>query len=456
MSSILLIEDDIAFCKMLETFLSKNGFEVVVSFTAVEAQKLLSSREFDLVITDVRLPDDDGLDILKSIRSKRTNSEVILMTGYAEVDKAVEAIKEGAFDYISKPFRPDKLLEIVNKALDKYKVSKSVALPSSSQLSSNNENGPQTKKIDTAFLKGVSNASLKLEQHIDLVAPTTMSILITGQSGTGKEYVAKSIHDRSKRHNMPFVAVDCGAIPKEIAGSEFFGHLKGSFTGAVSDKIGHFEAAHQGTLFLDEIGNLSYELQVQLLRALQERKVKPVGGTKEVEVDIRVITATNENLQKAVKDGDFREDLYHRLNEFSVEMPSLKEREEDLMLFVNLFLDQANAQLDKQVLGFTEDAEAILRKYDWPGNLRQLRNVVKRCVLMTQGSIIPQDILPKEIFINTKNVDNPFSLHNTEDEQERILDALKKSSGNKSKAARLLNIDRKTLYNKLKLYGIRL
>ena len=451
MSKILLIEDDVAFCKMLETFLSKKGYEVISAFTAGEAYKILTNHAVDLVITDVRLPDDDGLSILKHIKEDYNNIPVILMTGYAEVNKAVEAMKEGAFDYISKPVRPDELLKIVDKALQTEAEEK----PKTSKKAT--KTAPAAPQAPTGFIKGVSDASAKLNQYIDLVAPTNMSILITGESGTGKEYVAKSIHDKSKRQAQPFIAVDCGAIPKEIAGSEFFGHVKGSFTGAVNDKVGHFEAANGGTLFLDEIGNLSYELQVQLLRALQERKIKPVGSNNEIAVDIRVVAATNEDLEEAVKEGDFREDLYHRLNEFSIEVPRLSERQEDLMLFINLFLDQANKELEKEVEGFSPDAVEALIQYSWPGNLRELKNIVKRMVLLAPAAVIPKELLPREIrvaMIEDKKDD--YALFNAKNEQERILDALEKTGGNKSKAARLLDIDRKTLYNKLKQYDIKL
>ena len=451
MSKILLIEDDVAFCKMLETFLSKKGYEVISAFTAGEAYKILTNHAVDLVITDVRLPDDDGLSILKHIKEDYNNIPVILMTGYAEVNKAVEAMKEGAFDYISKPVRPDELLKIVDKALQ----AEAEEEPKTSKKAP--KSATAAPQAPTGFIKGVSDASAKLNQYIDLVAPTNMSILITGDSGTGKEYVAKSIHDKSKRQAQPFIAVDCGAIPKEIAGSEFFGHVKGSFTGAVNDKVGHFEAANGGTLFLDEIGNLSYELQVQLLRALQERKIKPVGSNNEIAVDIRVVAATNEDLEEAVKEGDFREDLYHRLNEFSIEVPRLRERQEDLMLFINLFLDQANKELEKEVEGFSPDAVEALIQYSWPGNLRELKNIVKRMVLLAPAAVIPKELLPREIrvaMIEDKKDD--YALFNAKNEQERILDALEKTGGNKSKAARLLDIDRKTLYNKLKQYDIKL
>jgi len=284
-----------------------------------------------------------------------------------------------------------------------------------------------------------------------------MSVLVIGDSGTGKEYVAKNIHDRSKRSQNPFIAVDCGAIPKELASSEFFGHKKGSFTGALSDKTGHFEAANGGTLFLDEIGNLSYELQVQLLRALQERKVKPVGANTEIPVDIRVVAATNEDLSAAVKKGDFREDLYHRLNEFSIKVPRLSKRKEDLRLFVSSFLERANKELEKEVTGFSEEAMRAMENYDWPGNLRELQNIVKRTVLLSQESTINVDLLPVEITaFKGEDSKQDYSLFKNANEQELILDALEEANGNKSKAARILNVDRKTLYNKLKQYDIKL
>ena len=456
MAKILLIEDDVAFCKMLETFLEKNGFRVTAAFTASQAKNKLKEEQFDLIITDVRLPDDDGLSILKWVNDSSKVCPVILMTGYAEVNKAVEAMKRGAVDYISKPVRPDELLSIIKKNLDVKPQEKEGQQKANTTGTARQAVSGSTSGANSDFIVGVSDAALKLNNYVDLVAPTNMSILIIGDSGTGKEYVAKSIHDKSKRKEAAFIAVDCGAIPKELAGSEFFGHVKGSFTGAVSDKVGHFEAANGGTLFLDEIGNLSYELQVQLLRALQERKVKPVGSNTEISVDIRVIAATNEDLEKAIEAGEFREDLYHRLNEFSIRMPSLKERREDLMLFTYVFLDQANAELEKQVTGFSDEAVEAIKNYEWPGNLRQLKNVVKRSVLLSTDEIIPLSILPQELLVKRDTTHNPFSLYNSENEQERILDALEQAGGNKSKAARLLDIDRKTLYNKLKHYGIKL
>ena len=454
MTTILIIEDDVAFCKMLETFLSRRGFTVNCAFNAEEARKILDSTPINLVLTDVRLPDDDGLSILKHVTKKSSETPVILMTGYAEVNKAVQAMKEGAFDYISKPVRPDELLQIIEKALQrKSKEEETKEVKSIPKISVSR---PEIK-TKSHFIKGISEASAKLNQYVDLVAPTGMSVLIIGDSGTGKEYVAKNIHDRSKRSQNPFIAVDCGAVPKELASSEFFGHKKGSFTGALTDKIGHFEAANGGTLFLDEIGNLSYELQVQLLRALQERKVKPVGANTEIPVDIRVVAATNEDLSEAVKNGDFREDLYHRLNEFSIKVPRLRERKGDLRLFVNSFLERANTELEREVMGFSEPAMQVLEAYNWPGNLRELQNIVKRSVLLSQSDVIDLELLPQEISdFAEKDSKQDYSLFKNANEQELILDALEEANGNKSKAARILNVDRKTLYNKLKQYDIKL
>lgn len=450
MNRILLVEDDVAFCTMLKTFLQKKDFAVDAVYTATEALNLIKDNLYDAVISDVRLPDKEGLEILRAVKEKNSKTEVIMMTSYAEVSMAVNAIKEGALDYIAKPFHPEVILRAINEALDSEK--------SSEKIVSVKTNSSERKSAGDSYIKGVSDASEKLNNYIELVAPTNMSVLIMGESGTGKEQIAKSIHDKSKRSTAPFVAVDCGAIPKELASSEFFGHVKGSFTGAVNNKTGHFEAANGGTLFLDEIGNLSYGLQVQLLRALQERKVKPVGSNEEIKVNIRVIAATNEDLFELVKKGEFREDLYHRLNEFSVKVPPLKERQDDLMIFANYFLDSANQELEKDVEGFSNAVITAFQSYSWPGNLRELKNVVKRAVLLSSGDQIETSVLPSEVLSATQD-DKPetsYSLFKNKNEQEMILNALEKTHGNKSKAAKLLSIDRKTLYNKLKQYDINL
>lgn len=441
MAKILLIEDDVSFCKLLEKFLSKNNYEIATAFSAEEAKNKVKSEVYDLIITDLRLPNYDGIQLLSEFKNDFPKIPVILMTGYSDVTTAVKAIQNGASDYISKPFNPEEVLLVIEKALQTPKASSAVKETKKPKKNSENE-----------FVLGISTASKKLAEYIKLVAPTNMSVLIIGDSGTGKEVIAKTIHEKSTRNNNNFIAVDCGAIPKELAASEFFGHLKGSFTGAINDKIGYFEAANKGTIFLDEIGNLSYENQIQLLRALQERKIKPVGSNKEIEVDIRIITATNEDLREAVKNGDFREDLYHRINEFSIESPSLKERNEDLMIFADFFLENANKQLNKEIIGFSEEVISVFNKYQWPGNLRELQNIIKRATLLSQGDFIEKNVLPTEIFQNRN--DNDFSL--SESEKDAIISVLNKVKNNKSEAANLLQISRKTLYNKLKLYNINL
>ncbi|QLE01387.1 sigma-54-dependent Fis family transcriptional regulator [Galbibacter sp. BG1] len=453
MPKILLIEDDVTFSAMLERFLKKNDFTVETSYSSEEAQKKLSNTSYDLVFTDLRLPDDDGITILTKVKEKHPDTPVILMTGYAEVSTAVKAMKKGAFDYISKPFNQDEVLIVIQNAL---KGEKKTSTPVEETTAKAPSKTSKTKPLSAKKpVSGISSASIKLNEYIKLVAPTDMSVLITGDSGTGKEVVAKRIHDNSRRKNFSFIAVDCGAIPKEIAASEFFGHVKGSFTGAVNNKIGHFEAANGGTIFLDEVGNLSYENQIQLLRALQERKIKPIGSNQEIDVDIRLITATNEDLLQAVEKGQFREDLYHRLNEFSIKVPNLHERQEDLLLFADHFLNMANEQLNKNVLGFSDEVIKIFQKYKWPGNLREMSNVIKRSALLTQGELIEKNVLPMEITSPPKETANQVKSFSTKDnERDLIINALNEVGNNKSKAARLLNITRKTLYNKIKEYEI--
>ena len=318
--SILIVEDDLTFAIMLKTWLGKKGYEVETASTNARARKLLTTRDFSLILSDLRLPDQDGIHLLSWLRDLQKATPVIIMTSYAEIQGAVLAMKEGAADYVSKPVQPDELLKKIKEAISQE--SKVVATPKESKENFATQN----------FLEGESEAARQLYNYVNLVAPTQMSVLINGASGTGKEYVAHRIHQLSKRADKPFIAIDCGSIPKDLAASEFFGHVKGSFTGALTDKVGAFEEANGGTLFLDEIGNLSYEVQVQLLRALQERRIRRIGSTKEIEVDIRLVSATNENLKESISKGNFREDLYHRINEFTLLMPALKDRQEDILL----------------------------------------------------------------------------------------------------------------------------
>ncbi|MGE5943113.1 MAG: sigma-54-dependent transcriptional regulator [Flavobacteriales bacterium] len=447
MKYILLIEDDVTFSEMLKHFLKRHHYEVDLSHNIKNALTLLKKQNYDLVFTDLRLPDGDGIHLLKHIKNNNYHIPVVLMTSYAEVSTAVQAMKQGAFDYISKPFNPDEVLEVISNALE-VKKTDDVVIPK-------NSSKKEKSDTNTDFVEGISAASKTLKEYIHLVAPTNMSVLITGESGTGKEVVAKNIHLKSLRKDKPFIAVDCGAIPKEIASSEFFGHKKGSFTGAIDDKIGHFEAANGGTLFLDEVGNLTYENQVQLLRALQERRVKPIGSNHEILVDIRLITATNEDLLHAVEAGDFREDLYHRLNEFSIKVPNLKDRTDDLILYADFFLEKANEQLNKSIVGFSKDVLTLFQSYSWPGNLRELSNVIKRATLLTQTDVIQKDVLPDELVNSNKNNIPPLNKFSAkENEKELIISVLQEVGNNKTKAAQLLNITRKTLYNKMKEYSL--
>lgn len=456
MKAILIVEDDITFGMMLKTWLGKKGFEVSSASNIARARKHIESQTVDLVLSDLRLPDYEGIDLLKWMNERGMDIPLIIMTGYADIQSAVLAMKLGARDYIAKPVNPEELLKKISEALQTEGSPAATHSHSTPRSSANSKKSTSNLSQEThrSYLEGESDAAKQLYNYVGLVAPTNMSVLINGSSGTGKEYVAHRIHQLSKRNDKPFIAVDCGSIPKELAASEFFGHVKGSFTGALTDKTGAFVAANGGTIFLDEIGNLSYEVQIQLLRALQERKIRPVGSTQEISVDIRLVSATNENLEQAIEKGAFREDLYHRINEFTLRMPDLKERKEDILLFANFFLDQANKELDKHLIGFDTKASQALLSYHWPGNLRQMKNIVKRATLLAQGSFITLLELGTELLETPASGMTSMALRNEETEKEHILEALRQTGNNKSKAAQLLDIDRKTLYNKLKLYNI--
>ena len=457
MRHILIVEDDIAFGTMLQTWLRRKGFEVDKATSVGAAVKLLvDMKSVDLVLSDLRLPDHDGLRLLAWMHEHSINAPFIVMTNYAEVQNAVLAMKSGAADYIAKPVQPDILLQKINDAMEQNAQQSNATIQNSTTQNAptahNSKLKTQNSEAAPRYIEGKSEASRQLYSYVELVAPTPMSVLILGASGTGKEYVAHRIHDLSQRHDRPFFALDCGAIPRDVAASEFFGHKKGAFTGADADKRGAFEIANGGTLFLDEVGNLSYEVQVQLLRALQERRIRPVGGTKEIDIDIRLVCATNENLEEAVSEGRFREDLYHRINEFTIYMPKLSERGSDLFLFADLFIRHANEELNRNVEGFDSGAAEMLASHSWPGNLRELNNVVKRAVLLTRGSQITTAELT--LAMGQTRTDNVLQLHDEDTERQRIITALQQTNGNKAKAARLLGVDRKTIYNKIEKLGI--
>lgn len=466
MKQILIVEDDLAFGTMLQTWLKKKGFDVEKVTNVGAAARWLTEGGADsvnLILSDLRLPDHDGLFLLTWMRKRNIVAPFIVMTHYAEVQNAVLAMKSGAADYIAKPVQPDILLQKINDALQAASaatpVSQAVSAASApvSAASTNAAASCTTANANASasvpkYLEGRSEASRQLYDYVRLVAPTPMSVLILGASGTGKEYVARRIHELSARKDKPFFALDCGAIPKDVAASEFFGHKKGAFTGADADKRGAFEVANGGTLFLDEVGNLSYDVQVQLLRALQERRIRPVGGDRELTVDIRLVCATNENLEQAVAEGRFREDLYHRINEFTIYMPQLRERGNDIFLFADLFIRQANAELQRQVDGLDAAAAELLVQHSWPGNLRELNNVMKRAVLLARGRQITAAELQQAMGPVRQNA--VPTLHDEADERQRIEEALRQTGGNKAKAARLLGIDRKTIYNKMEKWGM--
>lgn len=459
MEKILIIDDDVDICALLKRFLERNGYEVTTSFKGQEGVHQFRNNDFDVVLTDFRLPDLDGIEVLKSIKKIKPNIPVIVITGYSDVVQAVKVIRLGAFEYVTKPIFPEEILMLIKDALN-LKSDSTERDVSSKRGVEKSQKHPLSNTGDYVF--GKSPHAKRVQNLIELVAPTDMTVVILGASGTGKEVAARMIHRNSIRKEKPFVAVDCGALPKELAASELFGHEKGAFTGAVSAKKGHFEMANGGTLFLDEIGNLTYENQIKLLRVLQERVIRRMGSEKDIPVDVRIIVATNEDLKNAMRRGEFREDIYFRINEFNIDLPSVKENKEDLEEYLDFFLEKSNQELNKKISKIDQPVVEAFRKYSWPGNIREIKNVVKRLVLLTNGQVITKDALPPE-FLNASTVQsdnsanqNIFNLKTVVEqaESEAILRALKATNYNKSKCAELLGVDRKTLYNKMNAYGL--
>jgi len=446
MKKILIIDDDIYICNLLVNYLEKNKYQAEYSTSGNNGIKLIEKKEFDLVLSDFRLPDSDGLKILQKIKAIQPTLPVIIMTAYADVRMAVKLIKAGAFEYVIKPIQHEEILKVIEKATNDV-----------SEKETHNS-------FDENFIVGDSDGIKEAMQHVEVVAPTDITVLIEGETGSGKEYFARAIHYASNRKHKPFVAVDCGAIPKELANSELFGHVKGAFTGAINDKIGFFEQARGGTLFLDEIGNLPYENQIKLLRALQERVISKVGANKDIKVDVRLIAATNDDLIKQLENNEFREDLYHRINGFKVKLPPLRDRGDDIFEFAEFFIKKANIAFRKNIEHLDEEVKMLFLEYDWFGNIRELQNIINRAVLLSQGNTIKPDVLPDEIskLSEKQEIDTSTfkgKLHDLKEatemtEKEVISNALKESNYNKSKAAKVLNIDRKTLYNKIKLYEL--
>ena len=472
MAKILIIDDDTDICQLLDRFLKRKGHDTSYVTSGKKALTYLKENDADIVFCDFRLPDTDGKELLLSIKELNQKTQVIIITGYSDVKVAVDVIKNGAFDYITKPLLPEEVLMLVDKALAQKSAMAQLSSYSDTGMGDNKVEAIPNKRHVVADPKnlvvGKSKEAEKLHTQIKLVAPTNYSVIIYGESGTGKESVAYSIHTLSTRKDKPFIAVDCGSLTKELAGSELFGHEKGSFTGAMQTKVGQFELANGGTIFLDEIGNLTYDIQVSLLRVIQERKIRRIGSQKETNIDVRIIVAANEKLSEVTAKGKFREDLYHRFNEFSIDLPPLRERNEDIMLFADFFLKNANAELGKHIEGFVPEVEKIFLDYNWPGNLREMNNIIKRAALLTSKDIITLETLPQEIIFQSKfnlideSKEHTISSKDMPDlksaalhaEYEKILEVLRKVNFNKSKAALILNIDRKTLYNKMKTFNL--
>lgn len=461
---LLIIDDDIDMCTLLSRFLSRHGYEVETAHSAAKGLQKFKESNFDIVLCDFRLGDKDGKDVLVEIKAQSPQTIVLIITGYSDIKTAVDVIKLGAYDYITKPLIPDEVLNVLKASLDQPEDERQkVSLAPGKK-------GPKKQAIlNNEYLVGEAGTTKELYKQIEIVAPTNYSIILYGESGTGKEVIAKTIHSLSDRKDKPFIAMDCGTLSRELAGSELFGHVKGAFTGALSDKEGHFEMANGGTLFLDEVANLSIDIQASLLRVIQERKFKRVGGNKEMPVDVRIIVASNENLQDAYRKGKFREDLYHRFNEFSINLPALRNRKKDIPLFADFFLQKAKTELNRDIDGFENEVMDMFINYSWPGNLREFRNVVRRSVLLTQSGLVSSSTLPWEITNPTALEHNtylpeettsavpsgkPIDLKDaaTKAEYDAIMKVLKDVNFNKTKAAEILKIDRKTLYNKIKTY----
>jgi two-component system response regulator HydG len=471
MKRILIIDDDMDMCNLLGRFLQKKGFETDASHSGNKGIAKFKESKFDVVLCDFRLGDKEGREVLREIKNVDPHAIVIIITGYSDIKTAVDVIKAGAFDYITKPLIPEEVVNVIGRALQQPLSDQGSAKPSATSPYSTKRS--TRASADEEFLVGQAPATKELYRQIELVAPTNYSIILYGESGTGKEVIARTIHQYSIRKDKPFIAMDCGTLSKELAGSELFGHVKGAFTGALNDKEGHFELANGGTLFLDEVANLSYEIQAALLRVIQERKFKRVGGVKEMDVDVRIIVASNENLQEAYRKGRFREDLFHRFNEFSIQLPAFRYRREDIPLFADFFLEKANKELNKEVEGFAEETMQTFMNYSWPGNLREFRNVIRRAALLTSSGLISTKVLPPEIVENhsfaqagpVAGESFAISPHHTvahketdlknaaaQAEYDTIMNVLKQVNYNKSRAAEILKIDRKTLYNKIKSY----
>jgi len=429
----------------VDWFESGNHF-VFSAASGEEAMKKMGENRFNIILTDLKMPGIDGLEVLRHAKSLDTYTEVIIMTAYGTVDTAVNAMREGAYDYILKPFSPDVIDLIVKKVIDhQLLVRENILLREQLQERHRFEN-----------IIGKSNMMQNIYALVENIASSNVSVLIQGESGTGKELISRAIHNASPRKNNPFITVSCGALPETILESELFGHEKGSFTGALFMKKGRFELADGGTLFLDEIGDLPPSIQVKLLRFLQESEFERVGGTKTFKVDVRIISATNKNLEQLVSEEKFREDLFYRLKVVSVDVPPLRDRKGDITPIVNYFIGKFSEIHNKQISTITKDAMKIIKSYAWPGNIRELMNCIESAVVMNIGDTIAADSLPP--FLSSAKTSKKSAAQNTDNlfdiEKKAILDALDKTSGNKAEASRVLGIGLRTLYRKLHQYGM--
>lgn len=430
---VLIVEDNVGLSQMQKDWLLQAGYEVTTAIDEPAARRLLRRTAFDLILSDVRLPEGDGISLLEWTREEKMTMPYIIMTEYATVSDAVRAIRSGAKDYLPKPVHKERLLEMADEILRPLST---------------------VQREEKVLFRRRSVQARHVERLAALVAPSDMSVLILGANGTGKESVARSIHRSSERRNMPFVAVNCGVLPKELAPSLFFGHVKGAFTGADANREGYFGMAEGGTLFLDEIGTMPYEIQAMLLRVLQENTYLPVGGKRERKADVRIVAATNEDMAKAIRDGRFREDLYHLLFEFEIRLPLLSECPDDILPLAEFFRERYSKELRRETCGFTEKAAERLLAYAWPGNVRELQNKVRRAVLLAESGIVRVADMGLEPAEPTSDAGYSLAIRDEAGEKRRIVEALKRCGGNRTEAAKLLRIDRATLYRKMRKYGL--
>ncbi|HBH88029.1 MAG TPA: DNA-binding response regulator [Syntrophaceae bacterium] len=454
MEKILIVDDELNMRLVLKALLNKEGYDVVTAADGFEALKILKGGDVEVVVTDMKMPKLDGMGLLERVIREYPSTPVIIITAHGTIAKAVDALKKGAFDYITKPFDRDELKSVIHKAIKTRRLSEEELFLS-------------PEEIDRQGIVGGSEPMLKIYDTIKKVAPTSTTVLITGETGTGKDLIAYTIHKNSPRKSNPFVKINCAAIPENLIESELFGHEKGAFTGAVSTKPGKFELADKGTLFLDEVGEIPREMQVKLLRVIQDHEFERVGGLRTIKVDVRLITATNRNLHQDVKDGRFREDLYYRLNVFPTHLSPLRERKEDILPLTDYFIEKFNRKLERSVKHIDERVQEILLRYDWPGNIRELENFIERIVLLAGGDTITLEDIPPEwksaaevlSISQPAGQKKPFKDfvkgHMEEVEKQSIIQCLEECGGNVTKAAQRLGLSRKGLQLKMIKYNLR-